>query len=293
MSCEMSFQHSKQSILCRPCVFAVSPRRYYVALFVLLSLFVNQCFCHQATGVGREKSVKISDTLRQHVVTKRDIPHHKHAPDSRSEKITRRAKRQSPVQMYPSQMANQFPSANQLLTNQMPAENQFASNIPAANQFAASNPRELNSEDEIRHKLLMTLENRLQERNMLLHDNEMLREKEFLREKEMNSFMSNHPSLFSNAENPLLAGFKESQKSMVENNGLFSRPHGSLMSSLDGGLLNGHVGSSLEGNLLGGATHMADGVGSLGDETIPFGSLGLSKSDYIPVGRVDDNSQVR
>ncbi|MEO0915357.1 MAG: hypothetical protein AAFY59_20620, partial [Pseudomonadota bacterium] len=62
------------------------------------------------------------------------------------------------------------------------------------------------------------------------------------------------------------------------------------MNGLDSSLLNGHTGNPVESSLLGSSSpaHI-DGVGSLGDEAMPFGSLGLSKSGYIPVGRVDDN----
>ena len=300
---------------------------HYVVFIVLLLLFVNQCLCHQSTGSRKATATRNNENLAksqravEHKAVKRELPRQ---PAKRSNTVHHvqiqqnqtRTKRQSRPEMFPpgvnsianqftgeNPLANQFPPGSQLMTNQVPSPGsaqQFASNVPPS---SAS----LNSDDEIRHKLLLTLENRLQERNMLLHDNEILREKEFLREKEMNSLLNSHSSFFSNVENPLLAGdsgYRDSRKSLIENNGLFARPRESLMNGLDSSLLNGHAGNRMDGSPLGSSSHMAErllaarnemtpsGVGSLGDETVPYGSLGLAKSDYIPVGRVDDN-QVR
>ena len=215
-----------------------------------------------------------------------------------------RNKRQSPPGggFNPNLLSNQN-AANFGLTNGNTA------NLGLTNQFTSSNapPSSSNDDAELRHRLLMTLENRLQERNMLLHDNEVLREKELLREKEMNSLLTSHPSLLAGSGNSLLGeSLTASRKSIIENNGLFSKPLNGLTNNFDSNannLINGH--NLLESNLMNPVTgtlsdeerllaaersQMAmPGVGSLGDEASPFGSLGLSKSGYIPVGRVEDN----
>lgn len=279
----LSSRCCRSSSCCRP--------RNYVAIIVLLLLSItSHCLCHQTTGSRKAtRATNYVKTRRalEHNFVKRELSHH-HESQTQQQNQSR-TKRQS--QMFlpgasVNSLTNQFPPSSQLIANQMPGNQAIANQ-----QFATSSSASLNPDDEIRHKLLLTLENRLQERNMLLHDNEVLREKEFLREKEMNTLLNNHPSLFSNAENPLLAaGTGESRKSLIENNGLFGRPHDALMNGLDSSLLNGHTGNPVESSLLGSSSpaHI-DGVGSLGDEAMPFGSLGLSKSGYIPVGRVDDN----
>ena len=293
---------------CYPC----RPRNYVAIIVLLLLSIISHCLCHQTTGSRKAtrittNNVKTTRAL-EHNVVKRDLPQNNKNVDQNHDSKQTQQKNQSRTkrQMFSSlqggggvssltnqfqggsPISNQFPSGSQLIANQM------TGNQALTNQFVPpSSSASLNPDDEIRHKLLMTLENRLQERNMLLHDNEVLREKEFLREKEMNTLMSSHPSLFSNTENPLLSAGAagESRKSLIENNGLFGRPHDALMNGLDNSLLNGHPG--MDSSLLGSSsTPHIDGVGSLGDEAMPFGSLGLSKSGYIPVGRVDDN-QVR
>ena len=179
-----------------------------------------------------------------------------------------------------------------------------------ANQFASTNPlRGATGEDELRHRLLLTLENRLQERNMLLHDNEVLREKELFHEKEMNSLLSSHPSFLEGTGGGNSALMEDAnRKSLLENNGLFpqlSRTSDPLSTQnndlLDQSYMNPMGLTSPQQRLLGEEERLLaarndmpalPSVGNLGDETMPYGSLGLSKSGYIPLGRVDDNQVI-
>jgi len=180
------------------------------------------------------------------------------------------------------------------------------------NQFASNPVHRTGADDELRHRLLLTLENRLQERNLLLHDNEVLRAKELFREKEMNNLLSSHSSFLEGTGGGNSAYMGEpNRKSLMENNALFpqmQRPSDPLLSTnndqfnthnlLEQNYMNPIGSASPQQRLLGDEERLLaarndmpalPNVGNLGDETMPYGSLGLSKSGYIPLGRVDDN----
>lgn len=154
--------------------------------------------------------------------------------------------------------------------------NQLRFNSPNVPENELLGGRDLGAGDPaVRHNLLSELEHHIQERNMLLRQSNLMRENELLREKEL----LQRPLI---SESNLLR-----RKSSIYNNGLFSQPTESLM--FENQLANQMRYHDVpEEDTLLGQDHFLPNIGNLGDEAMPYGSLGEARSNYIPLGRISD-----
>ncbi|XP_057309168.1 uncharacterized protein LOC130647358 isoform X2 [Hydractinia symbiolongicarpus] len=147
----------------------------------------------------------------------------------------------------------------------------------------------------LRQRLLDALARRIQERNMIMHDPGLLRERAMLDSPELFGRPSSEDSLLR-PRSPLLLDQERMHPYPLEsrlNEPRYAIPFAERLSTihrphpiLDPSLLSG-VLSNEEASILPSRRMFTANVGNLGDETLPYGSLGESKApEYIPVGRV-------
>ena len=282
----------------------------YIILFVIILYNSNTAHCGTSKGIilnskhGRNSNN--DRMIKNHIITEEKL--NINSTKKKNQINQKNASRMRDKRRADSPFSNTFPINQQ--------EHLFPNSLPLNHPQASLNP-------DMRQRLVNALEQRIRERNMLLHDTNLMREKEYLQEKALlqghdsildpnlmasrKSTIYNNNGLFSrpsaNTESLLLANQLDSQlhsSSGLLNSNPMSNPmsYSSLLAGDEASLLsthhNGLLGSEVsdDTSLLPRDSMFQPAMGSLGDETLPYGSLGEIRSGYIPLGRVGTEDQV-